>query len=331
MPGQIAIAWHGLPYYAFHCIESILSEFRPSFLATPGPAIEAAANYPHFRLLGGEKHSGWQNLGLPVPLLFFQTGWGYPLFNRLGEEVRQKGGKVVTFVDNNRKHNLRQLLGFLYYRIYLHRHFSAAWVPGASAAELMRFFGCRQIYRGLYSAGPEFTGRARDQRLRRLLYAGQFIERKAVQPLCDAFLSLEGTGWELWLVGQGPLKLEEKKNVHVMPFQPPDMLAHLMRESSWFVLPSYEEHWGVVVHEAALSGCALILRRSIGSVPDLADDENALFFDHDEELPEVLAKAMQMEAGKLKRMSEASTRRAAAFSIERWRKTFHQIVQDLLL
>ena len=51
-----------------------------------------------------------------------------------------------------------------------------------------------------------------------------------------------------------------------------------MRASRCLVLPSFREHWGLVVHEAALAGCALILSDQIGSARDLACPENALIF-----------------------------------------------------
>jgi glycosyltransferase involved in cell wall biosynthesis len=39
------------------------------------------------------------------------------------------------------------------------------------------------------------------------------------------------------------------------------------------------ENWGVVVHEATLSGCALLLSDRVGAKEDLANDKNAVFFD----------------------------------------------------
>ncbi|MBE7438657.1 MAG: glycosyltransferase [Spirochaetales bacterium] len=328
--GRIAIAWHGLPFYAYRCVESILEEFRPSLLATPGPASGAASKYAGFREIRGPNPMGWEDLQLPVPELFFQTGWGYPLFNHLSRQVRKSGGRVVAFVDNNRKNNLRQLLGALYYRVFLANRFAAVWVPGTSGRELMEFLGAERIYTGLYTAGPEFTAQGPEKRASRILYAGQFIERKAIQPLCAAFLSAMTDPWELWLVGSGPSVPLESKHIRVLPFQDPGQLANLMRESAWFVLPSYEEHWGVVVHEAALCGCALILRRSVGAARDLAGSDNALFFERDAELPEVLSRAMQIDPATVRKMGEASRRRAGAFSVDRWQRTFQEITRNLL-
>ena len=38
-----------------------------------------------------------------------------------------------------------------------------------------------------------------------------------------------------------------------------------MNNSKCLVLPSYEDHWGVVVHEGICSGCLLILSNNVGS------------------------------------------------------------------
>ena len=44
------------------------------------------------------------------------------------------------------------------------------------------------------------------------------------------------------------------------------------------VLPSLEDHWGVVVHEAALCGCALLLSSEVGAAEDLYSRKNGRVF-----------------------------------------------------
>ena len=92
---------------------------------------------------------------------------------------------------------------------------------------------------------------------------------------CDA--------WSLHLYGSGPLKDELVRmadgGVHVHPFVQPEQLAGLYHEARAFCLPSLEEHWGVVVHEAALSGCVLLLSNSVGAAEDLLGNLNGFSFD----------------------------------------------------
>jgi glycosyltransferase involved in cell wall biosynthesis len=58
-------------------------------------------------------------------------------------------------------------------------------------------------------------------------------------------------------------------------FLQPGELAPTYRQSQFLVLPSHEDHWGLVVHEAALSGCGLVLSENVGARFDLATDRNA--------------------------------------------------------
>jgi len=66
--------------------------------------------------------------------------------------------------------------------------------------------------------------------------------------------------------------------IRVESFVQPPELADLMRKARCLVLPSLEEHWGLVLHEATLSGCALAVTTAIGASDDLARAENAVLF-----------------------------------------------------
>jgi len=66
--------------------------------------------------------------------------------------------------------------------------------------------------------------------------------------------------------------------IKVHGFVQPEKLGELYRESRIFALPSITEAWGLVVHEAALSGCQLLLSDAIGSAPDFATPLNARTF-----------------------------------------------------
>ena len=77
-------------------------------------------------------------------------------------------------------------------------------------------------------------------------------------------------GWTLDLYGSGPLrnKIPTGEGIAVHDFMQPEQLAEIYRQSRCFALPSIREHWGVVVHEAALSGCVMLLSDCIGAGAD---------------------------------------------------------------
>ena len=268
---RIAIAWNGLPFYAARLIRAGIEQLgKPVTVIGSQPAVpitgmEAALGQKIY-WLNTAKSCSWSDLQVPVPEIFFQTGWAYPGFNSLGREVRQHGGKVVSMVDNCWKNNSRQWLGAVIFRLNYQPWFDAVWVPGRSGFQLCRFFGMSEnrIYQGMYGADPDvFTsGSPLSERNKQFLFVGQLIERKGVKLLVEAFQRFreQFPDWTLKVIGSGPLaSFLDCPGITVQGFQQPPVVAQIMRQSRFLILPSYEEHWGLVVHEAALSGCGLIV------------------------------------------------------------------------
>ena len=90
--------------------------------------------------------------------------------------------------------------------------------------------------------------------------------------MCHAFISANmDRKWILEMCGCGPQKdlIPKDPNVEVHDFVQPEELSQIYRRARGFVLASKEEHWGLVVHEAALSGCVLLLSNRVGAKLDL--------------------------------------------------------------
>jgi glycosyltransferase involved in cell wall biosynthesis len=114
------------------------------------------------------------------------------------------------------------------------------------------------------------------------LYVGQLNERKNILRVCEAFLkaSEKYSSWVLEICGQGNLrdKIPVSEKIIVNDFLQPIELAEKYQSAKVFVLGSLEEHWGVVVHEAALAGCVLILSNKVGAAPDFLTKANGALF-----------------------------------------------------
>ena len=104
-----------------------------------------------------------------------------------------------------------------------------------------------------------------------LLFVGQFTARKGLQELIGALRLLPAhMHLRLVAVGQGPLLQRlASAGFEIHDYAEPKAVAKLMADTKFLILTSLEEHWGVVVHEATLCGCGLILTMSVGSAPDL--------------------------------------------------------------
>ncbi len=189
--------------------------------------------------------------------------------------------------DNNFVLSLKECLKAIRFKLRLRGKYDGFFVPGKSGVRLLSFYGVprNKIATGMYSADATLfkNGLPLSKREKKMLYVGQLIERKNVLRLCEAFRRSEGyaNGWTLDLYGSGPLrdKIPTGEGIAVHDFMQPEQLAEIYRQSRCFILPSMREHWGVVVHEAALSGCVLLLSDCIGAAEDfLAEGENGFAF-----------------------------------------------------
>ena len=350
---MIVFAWDGFPQYAARCVGA--------FVRTTNERVMVVATRPNVPIEGMEKLCGCPVHWIDGRELFdlrlfdcligregeritlFVTGWKVPAFNRLRDQVRAKGGRIICMLDNNMmgrglfdfgfRDCLIEIVKVLRFRLTLRKHFDGFIVPGRAGRRLLRFYGVPdgKIFEGFYAADESlFTpGPAIEDRPKKIIYVGQLCERKNVRRLVEAFhesfkverlkgfkvsrfqgfkvpkfqsrkvsgiQSFRGEGlkgfedgeWSLELYGSGPLKEElnqtikqsNNQTIHLHDFLQPEELAAKYREARIFCLPSLEEHWGLVVHEAALSGCALLLSNRVGAKEDfLEEGVNGLSFD----------------------------------------------------
>lgn len=341
---RTAFSWHGLPQYAARQIAAFLRRSgrdcpvvgsRP---AVPVEGMERSLGRPVHWVDAGAPAS-WERLGLEVPEVFFQSGWAYPAFNALGDQVRRAGGKVCLLMDNNWRGDLRQALGAPWYRVFQRRKFDAVFVPGKSGRRLARWYGVPddRIWEGMYGADPEifFGGPPLEERPRRIIFVGQYVERKQCTQLAQAFSSVADAlpGWELEMYGSGPLqpRIPAHPRIRVNGFVQPEQLGALYRSARIFALPSLSEAWGLVVHEAALSGCQLLLSSAIGARHDFAGDANAAVFRTGDvrSLSAALLKLAEMPRESLARAHAASLASARSHGPEAFAAAAEAIVRRL--
>ena len=328
----IAFSWHGLPQYAARQLAAASAELVQdcpvvgSRAQVPVQGVEQALGRP-VHWVEATHPTTWRKLGLDVPRIFFQSGWAYPAFNALGDEVRAAGGKVCLLMDNNWRGGLRQWLGAPWYRLCQRRKFAAILVPGKSGRRLARWYGMpdEAIFEGMYGADPQlfFNGPPLANRPKRIIFVGQYIERKGCVPLARAFASVAHLlpGWELWMYGSGPLQsaIPAHPQIKVNGFIQPEQLGALYRDARIFALPSNSEAWGLVVHEAALSGCQLLLSATVGAAPDFATDANARTFRPGDEADLAsamveLAESAELSAAQLASVASARSHGPAEFA-----------------
>lgn len=121
-----------------------------------------------------------------------------------------------------------------------------------------------------------------------LLYSGQFIERKGVDTLLNAFALIADECPDLDLIMAGgnaedidpdliPDRLKDR--IQFAGFVQPGDLPGLFARADIFVLPSRYDGWGVVINEALGAGLPVIASDATGAAQDLViHDENGYIF-----------------------------------------------------
>lgn len=293
---MICFAWSGFPQYAARCVgafvrdnpenEIVVIATRP---AVPVQGMERLCGCKVVWVDANDEHDISYHLGR-IPDKYLVTGWATPCFNHYRDQVRSAGGKTFQLIDHNFVQSVKELIKSIRFRVLFKSKYDGYMVPGKSGRQLLRYYGVadNRIFDGLYSADESlfYDGGPLEARDKRIVYVGQFCERKNVLNVCQAFVNsdIAKDGWTLAMYGCGPQKdalveiAKRYPGIEINDFLQPEGLASVYRGARVFVLASKEEHWGLVVHEAALSGCYLLLSDRVGAGEDLLGQLNGRSF-----------------------------------------------------
>ena len=174
-------------------------------------------------------------------------------------------------------------------RNYLVPRADAIIVNGNSGERYIRRFGVdeKRIFRVPQAVvGAAFSSAGRQVRSKyadRLLYVGQLIERKGLEPFLMTL-----SGWanahptrtiEVCLVGDGPVRaklqaltLSSNLQLHFVGNVPYAELPRLYARASVLVFPTLADEWGLVVNEAMAAGLPVLGSLYSQAVEDLILD-----------------------------------------------------------
>jgi len=109
----------------------------------------------------------------------------------------------------------------------------------------------------------------------RFFFVGQFIDRKGIAELLEAFSTLPPDKAVLSLAGSGEQKalvdaaMVKHPHIQLLGFMEPAALAAEFSKHDVFILPSKHDGWAVVVAEAMAAGLPVISTMNTGAFVDL--------------------------------------------------------------
>lgn len=342
---RIAILWPEVPQYAARLMRAAMNAFDVAIdvistrSSLPIAGIEEILHAPVKWIQPGQTSVNWDDLGLPVPTVLMRSGWSTAAFNVLAGEARGKGVREVLLMDNPWKGTYRQHLGCAWFRLFRRRRYAAIWVPGQEAARFAGKLGfpSRQIYVGLYGADPDLfrSSEPLARRERQFIFVGQLIERKGLRVLAQALERLQRDGMRLCVdaFGTGALveDLATVPGLHLAGFLPGDSIAKELAQSRFLVLPSLDDHWPLVVHEATCCGCGIVTTDCTGSRHELVTDRNGWICaaGSGADLARCLREAAGVSEARLREIKTESLRLSARFSPSAWVSRLGKLLTDM--
>lgn len=226
-------------------------------------------------------YSDLESLCLKIsPDLVYVSGRMDKEYLRIVKKLRKNGSIIVSGFDNQWKGTFRQKLAVLSSSFLYKAYFDYLWVAGVYQYEYARRLGYprEKIIFNLYSADNKIfenyfqkTFPIKKNKFPKVfLFVGRIVKIKAVPILVQAFNEATeelNSDWKLMLVGNGSALKEIQLNEKIIhkDFVQPDEFEEIISQSGVFCLTSYQDQWGLVVHEFAITGMPLITSDGCGA------------------------------------------------------------------
>jgi glycosyltransferase involved in cell wall biosynthesis len=349
---KLAVVWTEVPAYLTACLKALASRVDLDLMLISDLPPRPASKAKHFdaRLFSWisqyyvvsdrSAKKRWKAIqpllrDFAPDVLLFAFQWRCRESYAIAREAHKLGALVIGTMDNVWMGSFRQHILSAIFRVTRILPLDALWVPGEGAASYgRRLFGARlPIWRGLYCADDSLfndenlsrAGRSTECVRNGFLYVGRFSEEKGILDLITAYQAYRARvsePWKLICVGSGPEgeRLKGLPGVEVRPFAQPRDVAQLMMSSGVFVLPSTFEPWGVVIHEAALMGMAIVCTNACGAAERFVQDGiNGFVYQAGDrsQLTETLIK-MHFSAQQLIDFGKNSAKLAATLTTATW-------------
>ncbi len=339
---KIVFSWNELPAYGARLIKSGIdcSNYTVDVIATiPTIPIKGMDEILGQKINWIESRTiyTWSDLGLEIPDIFFQAGWYIESFVNLGKQVKKNGGKVILLSDNCWKNTIRQWIGSIYYRLIYKNYFDGVWVPGKSGIRLMNFYGVKkdQLFDGLYGIDPKSfpVGISLENRPKSFIFVGKLTNEKGIPQLIRVFKEFyqNHPDWNLYIFGNGPLyeDLINIKGIIVNEFCQPFEISKAMANSRFLILPTLTDHWPLVVNEAALSGCGLILSDRVGNKSEFVGKNNGIVYKvkQDRDLLFAMEAMTKLSDNQLNKITKESKMLGENYTPNYWSSQFNNIVK----
>lgn len=271
-----------------------------------------------------------------APSLIYVSGWVNTTYLKLAKHYKKKGVPVVMGMDNHWKGTLKQRLASLLSFWLIQPYFTDIWIPGSPQYKFARQLGFKDdhIHKGLYFADAKlFKAEVKPKKRNELLFVGRLVDHKGIPQLfklLEQLIADNQLHLDVHFVGNGPLAkdIPKHRRIRHTSFVAPKDLSVMFQNTGFFILPSTYEAWGVVVHEALLSGTPVISTHQCGAAINFVTHQsNGFLFDARafDQLLDIFETIQEMTDEQYKTMSEQAIASAEQITVETWSQTLEKI------
>lgn len=262
------------------------------------------------------------------PDVLLVSGWSLSLPRRVATDKSLRDIPKVLDFDMPWEWRLRKVVARFVLGPYIH-NFRAAFVPGQASEKYARWLGFRRdkIIKGRNCFNVKMFSSCSSKKPRKgFLFIGRFVEVKALDVLAKAYEKYRASVdkmediWPLNMYGKGDSGsvLVGMPGVNMRGVILQEDAPAVYAKAGALILPSRREAWGMVLAEAAASGCPIICTDRCGASNEFVKQgENGFVVPAED--ANALAKAMYSIAnGKVKCDGEIGRELAKEYSCEKW-------------
>jgi len=347
---KIAFLYSRLSGYFQACLRTLKSTYDVRTLVYHFPTSENAPfkndNYSSIDLKHLNDNASYKeilnNLKIFSPDVILVSGWMDKEYLKVARHFKKRNVLTIAMSDAQWQNNLKQNFIRFVLKGYLHSCFDYFWVAGErqkAFAHKLGFNG-NSCLTGIYSCDWEsfaFDPLKNDSKKKNtFLYTGRYVDIKGLDTLIEAYQEyrmISKNPWKLIFAGKGPnaYLLNGKIGIENRGFVQPDKLPSIMRKSGAFVLPSKQEPWGVVIHEATSAGLPILCSDSAGAAVHLVrDGYNGHVFQpgNVNQLSRQMLKIERLETTDLQLMGHRSYELSKQFTPSLWADTLMEILKS---
>jgi glycosyltransferase involved in cell wall biosynthesis len=337
---RVTVLWQGMSGYTRACFAALADLGAEVRVVHSRPTADAP--FAGDAIVSGLHTTSWQDapdadaleadLDAFDPHVLLVSSWHIHPYRRAARRRRGRTLRVLC-MDNQWWGTAKQWLGVATAPWAVRPAYDAAFLPGERQADFAHRLGFsdERIIRGMYSAdhgrfAAVATARGDVAPPPAFVYVGRLVTVKGIDVLAEGYRRYRARAtdpWPLVVGGTGPEagRFAGMAGVEALGFVQPDDLPSVLARAGCLVLPSRFEPWGVVIHEAAAAGLAVVCTSVCGAASRLVlEGYNGAVVSPG--APDALAGALARIAaasdGDRLAMSRASRALARQFTPDRW-------------